>query len=284
MGAELGRAAHVGNWRGRALGGGGGFGDSFVGDGFADQSVAGGAGENRCRADGGEGDAGCFEFLAAVGQHDVRGDADDGDVHLVARDKALIVGAGVFLGIGDLQRDQDLAGGERILAGSGAEIFDGKRALAVGAGDIAGRRMGDQAGYGVGAGRGVAEVAAEGCPALDLDAADNRGRVDQAGIARDDLGVVVDAPAGDARADDQASARAEREFVGLGYVFDVDDVIGGEARAAQLHDQVGAAGEDAGVWALFGLEGHGFAQRARSTVFKIFQGIPSSQLRWSRTF
>ena len=133
-------------------------------------------------------------------------------------------------------------------------------------------RVGDQARGGIGTGGRVAQVTPKCGPTLDLDAANNGGRVDEAGVAVDDFTVVVDAPAGHRRADGQPAAGAIGKLVGLGDVFDIDDAVGGEALAAQLDDQIGAAGESPGVCALLGLQRHGFAKRTGCTELEIIQG------------
>ena len=99
--------------------------------------------------------------------------ADDGDVHLVARDEALRrrrcwpparEGAA-------RRRTRRL---EHVAAGAGAEVLDRHRAPAARAGDVARRRSSAiSAGTRVGRRAGVAQVAAEAGAALDGDAADD---------------------------------------------------------------------------------------------------------------
>ena len=203
------------------------------------------------------------------------GHPDDGDVHLVARNEALVVRARVLPGNRNLERNQDLPRREHAAAWSSAKILYRDLALAVRPGDVAHSRVGNQAGDRVRAGRGVAQIAAKGGAALYLDAADNGSRIDEPRVSLDDFGVIVHAPARHARADDQSPAGAVGKLVGFGDVLDVDDAVGRKTIPAQLDDQVGAASEDAGGLALLGLEGHGLAQRAGGAIGKIFQGKTS---------
>src|SRR4051812_11635625 len=95
-----------------------------------------------------------------------------------------------------MERDQQFAGLQVVAAWSGAEVFDRDPALASGAGDTAGGLEGDQQRHGVGTGGGVAEVAADGGAALDLDAADECRYFRQSWVCLCDRGVSVDAITG----------------------------------------------------------------------------------------
>ena len=61
-----------------------------------------------------------------------------------------------------MQRHEQLTGLQGIASGSGAEILDWQRAFPGRAGDAAGRAESDEKRNGIGAGGGVAEIAADG--------------------------------------------------------------------------------------------------------------------------
>src|SRR5581483_7598921 len=100
-----------------------------------------------------------------------------------------------------------------------AEVLDGQLAGAFGAGDEADGGGSDEGGDGVGGRRGVAQVAADAGPPLDLDAADQRHRVDEAGVSAAEGGVLVEAVTGDGGAEAQAALGVVIDRVDLGDVL-----------------------------------------------------------------
>ncbi len=77
---------------------------------------------------------------------------------------------------------RELAVLQHVLAGGRAEVLRGNGTPAVGSGHLAGGAQDDEGGYAVGAGGGVAQVAAQAGPALYLDAAYQGRAVDEARI------------------------------------------------------------------------------------------------------
>ena len=125
-----------------------------------------------------------------------------------------------------------------------AEILDRHLASPIRSGDDGRGAVGDERRDRVGRGRGVAEVAAEAGAALDLHAADEGGRVNEAGeCARDHL-VVVHAVAGHGCAEHQAAAAIKEHLGQFGDALDIDNHAGCGAPFTQRHQQIGAATED----------------------------------------
>ena len=88
-------------------------------------------------------------------------------------------------------RDQ-LARFEHVLAGAGAEVFDGDGSLALRAGDHDLGSRGDERRHRIGGGRGVAQVAGPGGAALDLGRADQVGGFRESGPERTNFVVLID--------------------------------------------------------------------------------------------
>ena len=150
----------------------------------------------------------CFDRFAVGGKLHPRAGADDGDVHLVARDEPLVGRAATWRLAAERRASRATRpAASTFLPGRGAELLDLDLALAFRPGNDARRAMGDQSGNRVGRGRRVAQVAADARPALNLPAADDPGRVGQCRIGRGDLGVLINAVAGHAGAQPQALRR-----------------------------------------------------------------------------
>ena len=113
---------------------------------------------------------------------------DHGDVHFVARNEPQVGRAACF---GRRRETRASPGSRRARARSCPARCrtrpTGTRAPALRAGDVAGHVVGDQRGNRVGRRRGVAQVAADAGPALDLPAADDPGRIGQRRIGGRDL-------------------------------------------------------------------------------------------------
>jgi hypothetical protein len=108
---------------------------------------------------------------------------DDGNIHLVARDKAQVRRAessGPHRGR-DAHLKQKLAALQNGGAGRGTEILNGHLAPTVRPGDDADRSMDDERGDRVGGGRGIAQIAAHAGAPLDRRAAHQRDGVNQTG-------------------------------------------------------------------------------------------------------
>ena len=148
-------------------------------------------------------------------------------------------------------------------------------------GDVAHAFQRDQHRNAVGRRRGVAQVAAETGPALDLDTADERDRVHQARIRPGNRFVLIDQAAGHRGADDQPLGGVTGELVDLGDVLDIDEQIDVAPPLADLHDDVRAAGEDAGAISLVVQESRGVGDGGRGGVGDIFHEaiiLPSPQM------
>src|SRR5205807_1933777 len=114
---------------------------------------------------------------AGVERH-INGNADDGDVHLGARDEAQI-GAGLArLWLWYLERDDKLALGERGLARPGDDVLDRNLTLSVRSGDDRDAARRDDRGHAVRRGGGVAQIAGDRGAALDLGRADQIDALD----------------------------------------------------------------------------------------------------------
>ena len=211
---------------------------------FANERVAGGRHEQRHRRDGADGDAGALDALPAGIEIDAGADVDDGDVHLVAGDETMEEGAGV----GRLRRDvhlhDELTGAEDVLAGAGEKVLEGEVARAVRGAERERGAKGDKGGDGVGGGTAVADVPTEAGAALDLDPADKRRAVDDAGQAADDFVVLVDLGEGHGRADLESTVVGPGIADELGDVLDVDELVDLFPALAELDDDVGTASEE----------------------------------------
>ncbi len=119
--------------------------------------------------------------------------------------------------------------------------------------DARDRAGGDQRRHAVGGRRGVAQVAAHGGAALDLDRADQLDRLDHARPGRRDLGMLAELHAGDRRADAKAAVLGG-DLPHLRDLLDVDQELGLDQVGAHLHDQVGAARQHARLAARAGEE------------------------------
>ena len=91
VGAEFGSAAHVGDWFRDRFRGGNSFRDGFVADWLTGECIARSFREERRRTDRSKRDANRDEFVFRIVQDNRCPDADDGDVHFVARDEASVV-------------------------------------------------------------------------------------------------------------------------------------------------------------------------------------------------
>ena len=153
-------------------------------------------------------------------------DADDGDVHLVARDEAQVARRrSSASAAGSASATSNSPRPSTVLPGRGAELLDRHaRACPSGPAMTHTACQRDQRRDRVGGRRGVAQVAADAGPALDLDAADQRRRRRSGpGYALAIVGVLVDAVAGHGGADAQPLLGSKRQLVELGDVLDVDE-------------------------------------------------------------
>jgi hypothetical protein len=189
--------------------------------------------------------------------------ADDGDVHLGARDEAQIGVALMRLRLRDVELDEELALAERGAARPGRDRLDRHfAAAAAGTGDDDGGAGGDHRRYAVGRRRGVAQIAGKRGAALDLGRADQVGTFDDAGIGMLQPLVIADHHSRGRGADDKAVgllADADQPGDALG----VDDQVGTQATRAQLDQQIGAAGQDLRHPRGAGQDGYGFVDRLR---------------------
>src|SRR5437773_2710402 len=90
---------------------------------------------------------------------------------------------------------------------------------------------------------------------LNLDAADQEHGVDQTGVRFGDLTVFVDEATRHRRPDAQAALRVAGQLVEFGDVLDVYEQVDVAPVFADLHDDVGAAGEAARSFTLGGQGG-----------------------------
>ncbi len=112
--------------------------------------------------------------------------------------------------------------------------------------DHATRPRCDQRRHAVGRRRGVAEVAAQRGAALDLGRADQVGRLDHARPGADQRGILADRRARCRRADGEAAVRTPPDADRAGDALQVHHRARAQPPGAHLHDQVGAAGQNAG--------------------------------------
>jgi hypothetical protein len=92
-----------------------------------------------------------------------------------------------------------------------------------------------------------------------MHAADQAGRIDQRRIAPADFRVLPNAPAGYGRADAQAVGR-QRQLVQFRNALAVNHQTGLAAADAHVDDQVGTAGQYAGIAVRAGQQRHRLAQ------------------------
>ena len=203
------------------------------------------------------------------------GHPDDSDVHLVARNEALVVRAVFFLAIGIWRETKISPGASTLRPGAVQKSSTATWRLPFGP------AMWHTAEWVIRL--GIVSALGEALHKLPPKVARPciwmppiiGSRIDEPRVARDDFGVIVHAPAGHARANDQTPAGAVGKLIGLGDVLDVDDAVRRKAlprtgRSNRCRQQ------GRGRSRLFGLEGHGLAQRAGGAVCKIFQGKTSS--------
>ena len=169
----------------------------------ADQRLGGGFHQQHGRRHRAEADAGGGTDAVLHRQADA--DADDGDVHLGARDHAQISIARSGRARRQREADQNLAGLEIGAAGTGGNLLHLHLAAAVRAlhgDDGAGC---DHRGHAVAGGRAVAEIAAGGRPALHLLGADQVDGLQHAGPDLAEALVLGERHAGDGGADAEAA-------------------------------------------------------------------------------
>ena len=182
---------------------------------------------------------------AALVEGEADRDPDHRDVHLGARGEAQIGVAGARGPRRQEQRHHDLVAGERGLAGADRNGLDRHLAHAVrprDPGDRAGRHQGRHA---VGGRRGIAQVAAHGGAALDLDRADQLDPVDHARPGLGECRMPDELHAGHRGADAETAAFGD-DLTHLGDLLDVDQKLRLDQVGFHLDDDVGAAGEHAG--------------------------------------
>ena len=142
------------------------------------------------------------------------------------------------LGLRDLELDDELALLQRGAAGAGTDALGRRLALAVGSGDDADRARRDDRRDAVGGGRRVAQIAGERRAALDLRGADQVGALDDAGPGMFERLMAAQHHARRRRADDKEAAfLADADHAGD--ALGVDDQVGLDPAAAQLHQEVG---------------------------------------------
>src|SRR6516165_5825714 len=207
-----------------ATGGGIELGESVIVELVADQRGCRLFGDDLRRRHRTQHDAGIGACTAAV-ERDIDPAADDGDVHLGARDKAKIGVALMRLWLWDMKLDDELAFLQRGLARPGDDRFDRRFAFAAGTGDDGGRARGDQRRDAVGCRRGVAQIAGERSASLDLLRADQIHAFDDTGPSLSQCLVLIDHDPGRSRADHEAIAllaNADQSWDTLG----IDDQLG----------------------------------------------------------
>ena len=129
--------------------------------------------------------------------------------------------------------------------------------------------MHDERGDRVGGRRRIAKIAADARPALNLPAADNAGRVGQGGIGRGHRGVAVDSIASHRRAQSQTRIGIVAHLRELGNFLDVDNQVDLALSFAQLHQQIGAAGQHSGPVARGRQQADRLVDRGSQLVFEI---------------
>ena len=218
-------AAHVIDRCGRIPGNAGRRRNRLIVNGFAGEGGAGRFHVQGNRGHRADGYTGRLDGLTGFIQVDPGSGIRHRDIHFVARDKAQERGAGVCLGRRNSQGDQDFIGRQRSQAGSGADFFHRRLTFSTGAGDMGGCAVDDDRWNRVGAGRSIAQVAAEGCPPLDLYTADQGRRICQGRKFFGYFLVFPDCPATDCGADGQP-AGIQLQAGKFRNFFCVDDDIG----------------------------------------------------------
>ena len=155
--------------------------------------------------------------------------------------------------------------------GGEAKVLHRDLASAVGPGDDGPCAQHDERGDAVGARGCVAEVATEAGAPLDLDAADQRCGVDEAGVCAGYGGVLVESVAGDRRAHAEPLFGAVGELVELRHGLGVHEPLDVAPTGPHFDKDVRAPGQDPRRLALLGQGADGLGQGARSNVLKLTQ-------------
>ena len=249
-------------------------GDRLVGDRAADQRLGGGGHHDRRCGDRAEGDAGVGHGVAI--ELDVGAAVDDGDVHLVARDEALPGGAAAGGRGCEVDRHHELAELEHVAAGTGEELGDQHVALTVWPRDLGDGANRHHRGQRVTGRRRVPEVPAEAGAPLDRGSTDHRHRLDERGVVRFDLVVVVKQVDRRGGANREPVGGAVAELHQLRNVFDIDEAVDGLRAFPGLHDDVRAAGQYAGAFAAIAEQIDRFAHRRGALIGDCLHCSPPS--------
>ena len=177
---------------------------------LANQEPARLCGEERFRGHRTDGDPRGRKFPARLIKRHGRRRSDDGDIHFVPGNEPAIVRTAQPGTGGKSQLDQDLARRQHVRAGPRAEVFRADLARPIWAGDHAHDVEGDQRRDRIGRRAGVAQVAADAGPALDLDAADDAATLGERRVLAGDPFVFVNAITGDRGAQAQPAVRRIR--------------------------------------------------------------------------
>src|SRR5207247_295784 len=133
----------------------------------------------------------------------------------------------------------------------------------------------------VGARSGVAQIAADRSPALNLNASDQSGdfrerRIDAAGG-----GVPIDAITGNGGAEREPVRGVKAKLVQLGDTLDVDHQVRGLPSGPQLDKQVGASGQQQRL-RVSPEQASGVRNRLRGGVIKVLQSESLLYIRGMR--
>src|SRR5262249_5391916 len=156
---------------------------------------------------------------------DIRSRVCDGDVHFVARDKALPGRAAAQRRRWEPDSDNELAGCQHVPPRAGAEIDDWYGATATGPGDLGLPVEDHHCRYRIGGGRRVAEVTAKARSTLDRCTTDDGGRLHQSWIEPLDDLVPVYQIKRSRRADRQADGGVEAQLLRFANWLDVDEQV-----------------------------------------------------------
>ena len=207
---------------------------------------------------------------AVTVQHQIDPGPHDRDIHFRARNEAK-VGISAVRGLcWQHEIDDKFARREAGLAGRRDNRSDRHLAAPAWACDGAGRPRRNQRRHTVGGRRGVTQIAAEARPALNLRGADQAQRFHHPRPHLHNIGVFANLGTGGGGANAKAAALGADCFQ-FRDAFEIDDALPLQATAAQLHQQIRAAGQHPRM-RVFLQQRDGLIDRGR--VLKSQQGLP----------
>ena len=228
------------------------------------QEALGRPGAHRGGGHRAQGDAGLLASLAGGIQGEARRHAHDGDLHGLAA-PGLEEGGG---GAGRRRRHahpcEQLAGPAGRLVRPEQELLEGQLAGPVGAEQGDRRVQHEQARAEVGGGGGVHQVAADGGHVAHLVAADHLGPLDEPAQGAREGGGPLDGAMGDGRP--QRDAAVGLDAGEAGDVLQGDHVARRHAPAFDLHEEIGAAGQEAPLLTEAGGEAHRLLHAGRLVI------------------